>query len=439
MLYLVGVLVIALGIALSIALHEIGHLLPAKLFKVRTTQYMVGFGPTLWSTRRGETEYGVKAVPLGGYVRMVGMFPPRPQDGGRLRAGSSNPFHQMIEQARADSLEEVRPEDHDRVFYRLPVWKRIIVMAGGPLMNLAISAVLVTLMLTMHGLPTVLTTVSSVSDCVVTGTEDTGCEGRPAAPARAAGLEVGDTVVAVNGTPVEDWGQATYLIQNSGERATFLVERDGARRTLTADLAETEGYLRAPDGTLVLDPDGDPVLGPVKFFGASGTFDYVPQPASEAPAVVGEMFTGTARIVLTLPQRLVDVAEAAFSSQERDPEGPMSVVGVGRVGGEIAQDGLTEGDTLVDRWWFLVSLIASLNMALFVFNLIPLLPLDGGHIVGALWEGVKKAFARVTGRPAPGPVDTAAALPVAYVVAVALLGMGVLLIYADIVKPIRLT
>ena len=116
----------------------------------------------------------------------------------------------------------------------------------------------------------------------------------------------------------------------------------------------------------------------------------------------------------------------------------MSVVGVGRVGGEIAQDGLLEGDTLVDRWWFLVSLIASLNMALFVFNLIPLLPLDGGHVAGAIWEGIKKGYARARGLPDPGPVDVAKALPLAYGVSILLIGMALLLIYADIVNPIRL-
>ena len=152
------------------------------------------------------------------------------------------------------------------------------------------------------------------------------------------------------------------------------------------------------------------------------------------------MFTGTARIVLTLPQRMVDVAQTVAGVEERDAEGPMSVVGVGRVAGEVADGALGDaGDSLTDRFWILLSLVASLNMALFVFNLIPLLPLDGGHIAGALWEGLKKAWHRVRGLPAPAPVDTAKALPVAYAVAVGLLGMTALLIYADIVTPIRLT
>ncbi|MFK5634800.1 MULTISPECIES: M50 family metallopeptidase [unclassified Ornithinimicrobium] len=438
MMYLLGVLVMVVGIALSIALHEVGHLVPAKIFGVRVPQYMVGFGPTLWSTRRGETEYGVKAVPLGGYVRMIGMFPPRPGDGGRLRAGSSNPVHQMIEQARADSLEEVRPGDEDRVFYRLPVWQRLVIMAGGPLVNAAIAVVLLTLVLTVHGIGTLSPTVSSVAQCANTDVTDDDCAGMEPSPARAAGLQVGDTIVAVDGTAVSTWAQTVYAIQNAGDQAVFTVERDSQRQDLAADLVLRERELIGPDGQPLLDEQGDPVVGQVGFLGATPTFALEQQPLSAVPAFVGDAFTGTARVVLTLPQRMADVAQAAFGTEERDEQGPMSVVGVSRVAGEVAEGGLGEGSTLTERFWVLLSLIASLNMALFVFNLIPLLPLDGGHIVGALWEGVKKAWARVRGLPVPGPVDTAKALPVAYAVAVGLLGMGALLIYADIVNPIRL-
>ena len=153
MMYLLGVLLMALGIAFSIALHEIGHLVPAKKFGLKVTQYMVGFGPTIWSRHKGETEYGVKAIPLGGYIRMIGMFPPRPRDGGKLRPSSTGRFSQLAEQARAESMEEIGPGDEDRVFYKLPVWKRIVIMFGGPLMNLIIAAVLLTGILSVLGLP----------------------------------------------------------------------------------------------------------------------------------------------------------------------------------------------------------------------------------------------------------------------------------------------
>lgn len=438
MLYLIGVLIMVLGIAVSIALHEIGHLLPAKAFRVRCTQYMVGFGRTLWSTRRGETEYGLKAIPLGGYVRMIGMFPPGKD--GRIRASSSNPVHQMVEQARADSLEEVGPEDHDRVFYRLPVWKRLIIMAGGPMMNLVLAAGLMGLVLTAQGVPTAMTpALSNIQACANVDVTDATCEGQPPSPALAAGLQVGDRILSVNGTEVSTWSEASYAIQNAGAQATFVVDRDGQEQTLSADLVVRERAVIGTDGTVQRDEAGEPVMRDVSFLGASGTVLYERQPVSEVPGVVWDMFKRTAGIVVTLPVHLVNVANAAFGPDERDAEGPMSVVGAGRVAGDVTQSGLMPGDTTTDKLWWLVSIIASLNIALCVFNLIPLLPLDGGHIAGALWEGLRRTVARVFGRPDPGPVDTAKLLPVAYVVAIGLLAMSALLIYADIVKPIRLT
>lgn len=140
---------------------------------------------------------------------------------------------------------------------------------------------------------------------------------------------------------------------------------------------------------------------------------------------------------MKIPQKLVGVAQAAFGESERDPNGPMSVVGVGRVAGEVASSDAF-GDTS-DKAILLLSLMGSLNLVLFAFNTIPLLPLDGGHVAGALWEAVKKGWARARGLPDPGPVDVAKALPVAYVVALAFIGMTLLLVYADIVKPVRLT
>ena len=168
--FVLGVLFMATGVAASIALHEVGHLVPAKRFGVRVTQYMVGFGPTMWSRRRGETEYGVKVVPLGGYIRMIGMFPPRPGDQpGTVRASSTGRFSQLVDEARAASLEEVRPGDEQRVFYRLSVPKKVIVMLGGPTMNLLIGVVLLTLLVTVHGVATAQpgAVVATVSQCVV--------------------------------------------------------------------------------------------------------------------------------------------------------------------------------------------------------------------------------------------------------------------------------
>lgn len=439
MMYMLGVLLMLIGISLSIALHEIGHLVPAKKFGVKVTQYMVGFGPTLWSRKRGETEYGVKAIPLGGYIRMIGMFPPRAQDGERLRPSTTGRFSQLTQQARAESLEEVGPDDWDRVFYKLPVWKRVIIMAGGPVMNLVIAAVLLTGILTVYGLPAVTTTVSSVAACAPVDVAATDCAGEPEAPAQAAGLQTGDQIVSINGEATADWTTASYLIQNASNPATIEVERAGQTQTLTAELLQRERPLLNADGSLQTDAAGEPVIGLVNYLGASGSVEYVTQPITEAPAFVGGAVADTAGVFLLLPQKLVGVYDAAFGDGERDTEGPMSVVGVGRVAGEVTSGDLgLLADGMTARMVLLLSLLASLNIALFVFNMIPLLPLDGGHIAGALWEGVKKTYAKVLGRPDPGPVDIAKALPVAYTVAIGLIAMTLLLVYADLVNPIRL-
>jgi membrane-associated protease RseP (regulator of RpoE activity) len=185
----------------------------------------------------------------------------------------------------------------------------------------------------------------------------------------------------------------------------------------------------------VTDAGGDPVTAPAGFVGIGAAVETVRQPVTEVLPFVGENVAGVAGIILNLPQRMVDIAEAAFGPGERDPNGPMSIVGAGRVAGEVAA---TDQLEVVQKAAGLIGLLGSLNIALFVFNLIPLLPLDGGHIAGALWEGIRRGFAKLFGRPDPGPVDLAKLMPLTLAVVVLLGGMSALLIYADIVKPVQL-
>jgi membrane-associated protease RseP (regulator of RpoE activity) len=446
MMYLLGVLVVAVGVALSIALHEVGHLLPAKRFGLRVPQYMVGFGPTVWSTRRGETEYGIKAIPLGGYVRMIGMFPPRPGDQpGHARVSSTGRMSQLVDEARRVSLEEVRPGDEHRVFYRLSVPKKITIMLGGTVMNLLIGAVLFTGIFTLYGLAEQTTTLASVSQCVdvkrasepspATCTSD-----MPVAPAAAAGLRPGDRLVSINGHPVQTWSDVRSAIRANLDRPMDLVvDRSGQELTLHAKPLVLDLPVYDDHGVPQESSSGAVVTERAGFLGTTGTAALVRQPLTSVPGLIGDQLARTAGVVLTIPQRMVGIAQAAFGSGERDPNGPMSVVGVGRVAGEVASDrgGLFGGDDLA-KLVTLIGLIASLNLALFVFNLIPLLPFDGGHVAGALWEGLKRTGARLLGRSDPGYVDVAKALPVAYAVSTVLIVMSALLIYADIVNPIRL-
>jgi len=443
--YILGVLVIALGVGLSIGLHEIGHLVPAKRFGVKVTQYMVGFGPTIWSRQRGETEYGIKAIPLGGYIRMIGMFPPKPgDDPTHLRASSTGRFSQLMDQARQDSMDEVQPGDEHRVFYRLSVPKKVVVMLGGPTMNLLIAVLLFGGLLTLYGIPTATPLISSVAPCAPTAaptasTPQPACApGDPASPAVQAGLQAGDRIVSVNGTPVTRWDEVTPLIrQAAGTTLTLGVDRGGRSLTLQAPIAALDRAAYVDNDKVKVDSNGAVVTERVGYLGATPTGEQVKGTVAQVPGFVWNVFTQTASVVVHVPQKMAGVVQAAFGSGERDPNGPISVVGVGRAGGEIASADLGADGTLA-KVMTLLSLIASLNMALFVFNLIPLLPLDGGHVAGALWEGLKRNGARILGKADPGHVDVAKMLPVAYTMALVLISMSALLIYADIVKPVKL-
>jgi membrane-associated protease RseP (regulator of RpoE activity) len=437
LLYLLGILITVVGLAVSIALHELGHFVPARLFGVRVRQFMVGFGPTLFSRKRGETEYGIKAIPLGGYISMAGMYPPA-APGGKARNASTGFFQSLVQDARTSSADTIADGEESRTFYRLPIWKRVTIMLGGPFMNLLIAVVLYAVVLMGFGIAQQSTTIGSVSECVLPATsERQECmSGDPEAPGAAAGIVPGDTLVSIDGAPITSWAQATEIIRGSpGETLSIVVERDGTERELMATPSLTERYVLDDTNTITEGADGDPVTEEVGFFGIGAAVEVVQQPAAAVLPAVGDNITRVTTLILHLPDRLIDVANAAFGPAERDPNGPISVVGVGRVAGEIASINTIP---VADRASALIGILASLNVALFVFNLVPLLPLDGGHVAGALFEGIRRFFAKLFGRRDPGPVDTAKLIPLTLAVVAILGAMSALLIYADIVKPVSL-
>jgi membrane-associated protease RseP (regulator of RpoE activity) len=188
-------------------------------------------------------------------------------------------------------------------------------------------------------------------------------------------------------------------------------------------------------GNISRDNDGNPIVVEVGFLGIGSTLETIRQPASRVLPAVWDNTVGVATILATLPERMVQVANAAFGQDERDPNGPVSVVGVGRIAGEIAS---IDAIDPTDRVAGFLALLASLNIALFVFNLVPLLPLDGGHVAVALFDGARRKWATLRSLPEPPPIHPSRLMPVTLVVVVLLLGMSVLLMYADIVNPISL-
>lgn len=435
-----GITIFVLVIGFSIAFHEWGHFTTARRYGLKVSEFMVGFGPLLWGRTRGETTYGLKAIPMGGYVRILGMFPPaKGQPATMIPASTTGRFATMIEQARQDSLVEIGPSDADRVFYKLPPRKRIVIMMAGPFMNLILAVVLFTIVLAGIGTPQATTAIKLIVPCVPTAADpygalgsDGGCPvGSQPSPANASDVRPGDVVLAVNGTSVATWQQLLDSIGgiDPGEPATLRLDRAGT--TLTAEIIPATAVYP------VLDDQGEPT-GETEsrpFIGIRPDAAYVPMPITEVPGYMWDLTVRSVEALVTLPVRIYELAATLLTDGERDPNGPVSVVGVSRLGGEIA----ALDEPIKTKVAAFLGLAASLNLFLFLFNLLPLLPLDGGHAAAATYESVRNAVARRRGRPDPGPVDTARLLPLTYAVAVVMLVVGAIVIWADIVKPITLS
>jgi membrane-associated protease RseP (regulator of RpoE activity) len=426
----VGILVFVVGLLFSIAWHEAGHLAMGKLFGVRVPQYMVGFGKTLWSKRIGETEYGIKAVPAGGYCRLIGMFPP--DASGKVRTSSTSPWRAMIEDARAASYEEVGPGDENRLFYQRKPWQRVLVMLAGPVMNLVLAIVLFAIVFMGFGLRESTTTIGVVQACVVDASAPTDvcpADAEPT-PAKEAGLLPGDKVVSFNGQRITTYEQLRDRIRESEGQVTLVVERGDRQLTLTPTLVENK--------VVALDKDGNPIAGRYVTTGFLGFGPAAANQRQSLPEAFGTMVDYTEQAfqgLLDLPKKIPALWGAAFQGEERDQDSPVGVVGAARIGGETFALDIPA----TDRIKFALVLVAGFNLSLFLFNMLPLLPLDGGHVVGALWESLRRNTARLLRRPDPGPFDVARLMPVAYVVAAIFIAFTALVLIADVVNPVRVT
>ena len=423
--YIGGVLFIALGIGFSIGWHELGHLLPAKLFGIKVPRYMIGFGPTLFSKKRGETEYGLKAIPLGGYITMIGMYPPA-KPGAKQRKGFGA---DSIQAARDAHSEFVQPGDENRMFYKLPIYKRIIIMFGGPFMNLFLGLVLTLTALVGIGTYTRSTTVTEVSQCVPSSfTKQVVCtEADAVGPAKVAELQAGDIVLSVNGQSVRNWDEITaYATNNPGE-----ISLGVKRGTTNLDLMITPAIVNRPMTTA----DGKTVNQNVPFFGVVLEPIRQSQTIDKAFVYSGNVISSTFGLIATLPVQVYELVSSTIHGDQRNSNGPISIIGVGQAAGEIASD---PAATLLDKLGSGLMMLASLNFALFAFNMIPLLPLDGGHIAGAIYEAFKKAIWRLRRKPNPGPADTALLMPITYVVSGLLILLSLVLLIVDLINPVSL-
>jgi membrane-associated protease RseP (regulator of RpoE activity) len=408
-----GWLFLILGLAISIGLHEIGHLWPAKKFGVKVTKYMIGFGPTLFSRKRGETEYGIKAIPLGGYIQMVGMIPPA-----SALSTKKNAWQKLTSFAQPTEEVELSPEDDERSFYRLKPWQKLIVMFGGPFANLLIAIFLTLILFCGYGAYERSTSVGEVVACIPTEANPNCDAIGLASPSAIAGVKAGDKITSFSGQVVENWKDVEPLLAASvGKMTSIVVLRAGQELTLSI--------------TPVMLNMGDvhkPYLG-MRLEGIR-----VQQNPIQALSQLGTMLTGTAQLIVQLPNQAIAAFSEIAPGSPRNMEGAISIVGLGQFSGELASN---QSMSIEDKVLSELAMIMSLNVALFVFNMVPLVPLDGGHIAGAVYESIKRRVWKIRGKKWERPVDTGQMTPVAYFVAVLLLTLTVVLVIRDIVNPLQ--
>ena len=433
MLTAIGVILFVLGLLFSIGWHELGHLTFAKLFNVRVPQYMIGFGRTLFSRTRGETEYGLKAIPLGGYIRMVGMVPPGKDGKQRITSTAMGPtgmFRQLIEDSRATDRAQVTELDEGRQFYQLHPAKRIVVMFAGPLQNLILAVGLFIVIVCGFGLETTVPAVGTVSQCVLpaTSTATTCAATDQPTPAARAGLLPGDRIVSFGGTSISSWDQVRELIRASaGKTLPLVYERNGVQTSVQVPIVAN---------TLAVFDDQGNQTGTTTggFLGITAATEYQRQSLGKAFDVTGQFIGNAAHAVVTIPARIPALWESIFNGKDRPQNSPVGVVGAGIISSEI----LSSDNNATAKIELFLQLVAGFNMSLFLLNLLPLLPLDGGHILGAVIEWVRRGWSKVRRKADPGPFDVAKLMPVAYVVALLFIGLSLLTFVADVVNPVKL-
>ncbi len=394
---LIGALAFVLALLVSVVLHEGGHFATAKLFGMKATQFFVGFGPTLWSRTKGETEYGVKLIPAGGFVKIVGMTP----------------------------LEELETEDDDkRAFFRFTPWKRAIVLVAGSTMHFILAVILVFASLLISPVATSASAIDSPAACLSADATKACAAGTDAqSPAAKAGLQRGDLITSVGGDKVATFAQLRDAIRADKDAQPLAVTytRDGKSFSTTLT------------PVLQVQPKDGGGTEKVPVFGITADAVHV-GPATAARKTIttmGTFVTGTVSALAHFPDRI-----STIFSNHRDPNGAVGVIGISRVSGDLLG---TSGVGWDSRIGAFLLLVAGVNLFVGFFNLLPLLPLDGGHLAVLGFETARDKIRRRRGyRGEVKRVDLTKLLPATYAVVAIFATLTVVLASADIVNPIRL-
>ena len=377
---LLGILAFVVALLLSVMVHEFGHYITARRYGMWVSEFFVGFGKKIWSVERGETEFGVKAIPAGGYCKIEGMSP-------------------------GDEMPE---GEEGRAFYKASSGKKLVVLGAGSFLHFVLGYLLLFTLFAGIGTNQVLPVISQVV---------------PDSAAAAAGIEPGDEIVSINGKKVTEWYKDVEVIRDSkGEELTIVLERDGSEISVL-----TSSRLTEIDGTSRY------VLGIVNDVGLkrSGLLLSIKNSA----LVTQDFLTESVKSLAKLPEKVPALWGATVRGEERDANGLVGVVGVARVSGEaVGSDKLTP----MERLATFVLIVASLNIFVGIFNLLPILPLDGGHMAVAIADEIRAFFARLRGRPRPAPIDVTVLTPITMVVFVILACLTLLLLVADVINPVTL-
>lgn len=392
MSFLIGVLIFIVALLVSVMLHEAGHFVTAKIFGMKATQFFVGFGTTLWSRVRGETEYGVKALPVGGFVKITGMT----------------------------TIDDVDPADEPRSFRAKPGWQRAIVLSAGSFMHFVIAFVLLWILAVGVGVADQSGTTVSVLPCVPAKAQATCASGAPGSPASKAGLHSGDKIIAVGGQRVHNWNQIGSAIKShkAGSPVAITVQRNGREFTRTVDLTSVSWKSGAFLG-----------VSPIVVYHRSGVFSGASYAGNQFGSIAAQSVTALGKIPKAIPYLFA-------KNRASTPGGNVSsMVGAASITGDVVAANISWQQKLS----VVLLIIIEVNIFVGIFNLLPLLPLDGGHLAVVLYERARAWFCRLLRRPDPGLVDIKKLIPVSVGVFALIVAFGLLLIAADIINPLSLS
>ena len=390
----IGIVAFVVALLFSVMVHEFGHYITARKFGMKVTEFFLGFGKRIWSTQRGETEFGIKAIPAGGYCRIAGMTPRDEMDLG----------------------------EEDRAFIKASSGRKLIVLGAGSFLHFVLGFVILLILFIGIGTNRITPQVAQVSDCIPVASEACTSSSAPS-PAKAAGIKAGDYIMAINNKPVENWADDVQIIRDSaGKELTLSIYRDGEKITINATPVsrEVNGEVRGILGIIneVANVRSDPIKA-----------------TKDSISLSKEFLVSSVKSLVALPAKIPSLWGQTFQGEERDVDGLIGIVGVAAVSGQVtASDQMSWSE----RIGAFLLIVASLNFFVGVFNLLPILPLDGGHMAVAIADEIRAFLARLRGKPRPKPVDVTVLTPITMVVFVLLVVLTVMLLVADIINPVVL-